>query len=72
MIGWCESVFQDGISVPRRFYFIIIIIIRITNNLLENLGETKKRFDLHSGTSGIGEAILDFIEWFHSKEFGKK
>ena len=46
--------------------------IRITNNLLENLGETKKRFDLHSGTSGIGEAILDFIEWFHSKEFGKK
>ncbi|XP_068698835.1 midasin-like [Montipora foliosa] len=24
------------------------------------------------GSSGIGEAILDFIEWFHSTEFGKK
>lgn len=29
-------------------------------------------YDLHTGTSGIGDAILDFIEWFHSKDFGKK
>ena len=39
------------------------------------IGETKKCFcnnDLHTGTSGIGDAILDFIEWFHSKDFGKK
>ena len=23
-------------------------------------------------SSGVGEAILDFIEWFHSTDFGKR
>ena len=25
-----------------------------------------------TGSSGVGEAILDFIEWFHSTDFGKR
>ncbi|PFX16223.1 Midasin [Stylophora pistillata] len=27
---------------------------------------------LNQGTSGIGEAIVDFMEWFHSSDFGKR
>lgn len=32
----------------------------------------KDKYSSVIGTSGIGEAMVDFIEWFHSSDFGKR
>ena len=32
----------------------------------------KDKYSSVIGTSGIGEAMVDFIEWFHSSAFGKR
>ena len=40
--------------------------------LAHKLPSLKNKYSSLIGTSGIGEAMVDFIEWFHSSDFGKR
>ena len=62
LVAWChEGLPQEVLEKQTQNVFLACKLPSLRKSIL-----------LLLGTSGIGEAMVDFIEWFHSSDFGKR